>query len=222
MMQKHKFVIFDLDDTLYKEIDYLKSAFREIALFLEAQSGLNNLYDEMIRYYQQGLDVFLEILNTYHIQVEKEKLIDIYRKHKPNIRLDDETSQVLEVLSKASFYELGLITDGRFVSQMNKINALGLKKYIKEENILILEETRHQKPNEYAFRLMEERHNDFDFIYVGDNPKKDFLAPNRLGWSTICLINDGRNIHKQDNELFGDYLPKKRINSLSELKNVIS
>ena len=35
---------------------------------------------------------------------------------------------------------------------------------------------------------------------MGDNLKKDFLTPNRLGWQTVCLRDDGRNIHKQDGE----------------------
>lgn len=35
------------------------------------------------------------------------------------------------------------------------------------------------------------------FIYVGDNVKKDFITPNALGWKTICIKDDGRNIHSK-------------------------
>ena len=31
MVTRNKVIVFDLDDTLYKEIDYLKSAYHEIA-----------------------------------------------------------------------------------------------------------------------------------------------------------------------------------------------
>ena len=56
------------------------------------------------------------------------------------------------------------------------------------------------------------------FIYVGDNVKKDFITPNALGWKTICLKDDGRNIHKQDFTLTPEQaLPKKTILSLKEL-----
>ena len=34
-----KVVVFDLDDTLYKEIDYLRSAYWEIALWIESFFG---------------------------------------------------------------------------------------------------------------------------------------------------------------------------------------
>ena len=43
-----------------------------------------------------------------------------------------------------------------------------------------------------------------DFIYVGDNPDKDFIAPKTLGWETICLKDDGSNIHKQDFSAVGN------------------
>lgn len=57
-----------------------------------------------------------------------------------------------------------------------------------------------------------------DFTYVGDNPRKDFIAPNALGWLTVCLKDDGRNIHKQDfTSITALALPKKTIESLKEL-----
>ena len=57
-----------------------------------------------------------------------------------------------------------------------------------------------------------------DFTYVGDNPRKDFISPNALGWLTVCLKDDGRNIHKQDfTSITAQALPKKTIESLKEL-----
>lgn len=52
-------------------------------------------------------------------------------------------------------------------------------------------------PANYEF-LMRLYPNASGFMYVGDNPKKDFIAPNALGWETVCLLDDGRNIHKQE------------------------
>ena len=36
------------------------------------------------------------------------------------------------------------------------------------------------------------------YVYVGDNPRKDFLAPNSLGWFTVGIRSSGRNIHPQE------------------------
>lgn len=46
------------------------------------------------------------------------------------------------------------------------------------------------KPHPRAFELMADRlgaaHN--ECIYVADNPAKDFVAPNALGWTTIRIV----------------------------------
>ena len=93
---------------------------------------------------------------------------------------------------------IGLITDGCSVQQRNKIEALGLRRWIEEEDIIISEEFGSGKPAlanfEYFMKRYPECH---DFTYVGDNLKKDFIAPNALGWQTVCLKDDGRNIHRQ-------------------------
>jgi putative hydrolase of the HAD superfamily len=36
-----------------------------------------------------------------------------------------------------------------------------------------------------------------NFIYIADNPNKDFITPNKLGWTTICLLDRGQNVHEQ-------------------------
>jgi putative hydrolase of the HAD superfamily len=59
------------------------------------------------------------------------------------------------------------------------------------------------------------------YYYIGDNPAKDFVAPNRLGWNTVCLLDDGRNIHPQDFSLSSQMLPQHRISQLSEIENII-
>ena len=68
---------------------------------------------------------------------------------------------------------------------------------------------------EYFMNRYPECH---DFTYVGDNPRKDFISPNALGWLTVCLKDDGRNIHKQDfTSITAQALPKKTIESLKVL-----
>lgn len=217
MQESNKVIVFDLDDTLYKEIDYLKSAYQEISLYLETKFGLSGIYGEMLRFYMDGSDVFQNTIEAYHIPLDIDELIHRYRNHKPDICLEEETRQTLKAL-KGKSYILGIITDGRKVSQWNKIQALGLKEFMSEEDTLISSVIGFEKPSEYAFRLIEDRYKGCNFIYVGDNPRKDFLAPNRLGWKTVCLLDDGRNIHKQVFDLPEEYLPQLSVSSLSDLR----
>ena len=115
---------------------------------------------------------------------------------------------------------IGMITDGRTISQKNKINALGLERWFDEKNIIVSEEFGSEKTDERNFRYFMESYPDCSYFYVGDNPKKDFVVPNRLGWQTIMLKDNGQNIHKQD-EVPMDNLPQQTIDDLETLLDII-
>ena len=55
---RNKFVIFDLDDTLYAEVDFLKSAYFEIANILDTTNS-ELLYQRMLALYCEGKNVFV-------------------------------------------------------------------------------------------------------------------------------------------------------------------
>lgn len=56
------------------------------------------------------------------------------------------------------------------------------------------------------------------YMCVSDNLKKDFIAPNALGWETVCPLDDGRNIHKQDFDAGTDEMrARKVVRGLREL-----
>ena len=111
--------------------------------------------------------------------------------------------------------EFSIITDGRSISQRNKIHSLGI--FEKVKNIIISEETGFDKSDKYNFKLIEYLNENKKFIYIGDNTSKDFFMPNTLNWLTICLLDDGRNIHKQNFNLEEKFMPKNKINKLSDL-----
>ena len=117
---------------------------------------------------------------------------------------------------------LGLISDGRSVQQRNKFNALGLNRWINNNDVVISEEFGSEKPSLANYEYFMKRYPNAEFTYVGDNPKKDFFAPNQLGWNTVCLLDNGENIHKQTFESVGvEYLPKMKVKALNELIELI-
>ena len=67
------------------------------------------------------------------------------------------------------------------------------------------------------YKILDRIYHNKKLIYVADNPVKDFLAPNSLNWNTICLIDNGLNIHTQEFDLNIDYLPKSKVNHLTEI-----
>ena len=103
------------------------------------------------------------------------------------------------------------MTDGYSVTQRNKIKALDIENIF--DLIVISEEFGFEKPNPKNFEVFD-KFNTIEKYYIGDNTSKDFIAPNTLGWTTICLLDNGKNIHMQDFNKELIYLPKIKINNL--------
>lgn len=209
-----KTIVFDLDDTLVKEIDYLKSAFFEIAVQLDISNS--GLFDEMFSWYKNKEDVFLNLERRYE-KANVNYLKSLYRKHIPNLNSKSESRNLLVQLKKAGHF-LGLITDGFSVTQRNKLQALDIEQLF--DRIIISEEFGSEKPCEKNFLTFHELGTK-EYFYIGDNVSKDFITPNKLGWTTVCLLNNGENIHIQDFVTDGLYLPFKKIHSLTELPELI-
>jgi putative hydrolase of the HAD superfamily len=109
---------------------------------------------------------------------------------------------------------LVILTDGRSVTQRLKIEALGLTRF----PVYISEEFSSEKPSSERFLKIVCKFECNKYVYIADNPQKDFLAPNSLGWHTIGLRGDQRNIHSQNiDALPEEYLPNIWIDSLSDL-----
>lgn len=204
-------VCFDLDDTLYKEINFVQSAYGEIA----EKVGHPEAVKQMMDWYHVGKNVFAELISAYGLDLTVNDGIKIYRNHFPRIYLDSGIRDFLDELKKSGAL-FGLITDGRSYSQRNKVNALGIEGLFDIE--VISEEFGSEKPDLKNFQVvMDKFPTRNDYLYIGDNPKKDFIAPNQLGWKTFCLLDDGRNIHKQDFTLEDAYMPKYKINNLKDI-----
>jgi putative hydrolase of the HAD superfamily len=205
--------VFDLDDTLYKEIDFLKSAYRHIAKLLEPLTG-HNIYEQMWLWHCEQRIVFDVLVAQYEIPYSVKDLVEIYRYHQPNINLLSDSDLFLKRLRQL-ISTIGLITDGRSISQRNKIKALGLENFF--DYIIISEEFGSAKPNSANYEYYMKNFPRNQYVYVGDNTSKDFFSANQLGWTTICLLDQGENIHKQDFTLPSDYLPQYKISYLSEI-----
>jgi putative hydrolase of the HAD superfamily len=212
---KTKYVIFDLDDTLMSEIDYLKSAFKSISIFLDSENS-QELFCQMIVLYADKKDVF-EYLNKHFSEFSKDYLLQLYRNHIPDIKLNEHSKFALNFcLNKG--YKIGLITDGRSVTQRNKLKSLDIEHLF--DQIIISEEFGSTKPNPKNFEAFVTSSID-DYYYIADNVKKDFIIPNNFGWKTICLLDSGLNIHPQNFDLSKEFLPQFRIENLTELDRII-
>lgn len=213
-MSNFKF-IFDLDDTLYKECTYVFSAFRFLGTSVKREFNVKNLDQRLIELFKQGVANPINVAWKEFGLSEDVLLPSIKKmqKHKPKIVLDDSAQDFLFNI-RANESGFCIVTDGRSVTQRAKIRALGLDD---ADIISISEETGACKPSDICFNKINQEYNSQKLIYVGDNPRKDFFMPNQMGWKSVMLLDDGRNIHKQTKPLSFDYAPQETVSDLSEL-----
>ena len=117
-----KIVVFDLDDTLYKEIDFLKSGYKKVSELVEKRNGLNSqlIFDHLLSWYYKGENAFERMNEEYGLDNPIKEYLDIYRYHHPSIMLSEKTKYTLNAL-KSKGVTLGVISDGREISQKQKL-----------------------------------------------------------------------------------------------------
>lgn len=185
-------VIFDLDDTLYSEKEYVRSGYKVVSDYLGGG------YEKKLwQFFEEGKPAIDELLRELNREHEKEKVLEAYRLHKPDIHLFSGVTEVLENLKRHKI-KVGIITDGRPEGQRNKIEALG----IEVDDVIVTDElggVQFRKPCDIAFRIMQcrWRMNPSEIVYVGDNAGKDFQAPKQIGMKTI-LINNIEGLYKTE------------------------
>ena len=193
-----KVVVFDLDDTLIEESKFTLSGLSYNAKFLSKHLNLELelVHDLLLKSYKANkvktYNHFFDIQGINYSDSLIDYLIKSHRNHLPNIALDDQTIKILEDLSND--FNLALITDGFKESQHNKIRVLNLNQWFKK--IIVTDDLGREywKPHPLSFISIKEHFNCeySEMVYVGDNVKKDFIAPNSLGMESILVKSKSR------------------------------
>jgi putative hydrolase of the HAD superfamily len=190
-------VVFDLDDTLYSEMDYVLSGYRYLSELIEKLYSKITYQSFLEALEKNEVDVFAYVIAEHKLPESlKQHLILAYRYHIPDIQLHDNALLILEQL-KLKNVPVYLITDGRGITQRLKITSLGIETFFK--SLFISEEVGVGKPSPDSFLAIQTLHPKQSIVYVADNPKKDFIAPNQLGWESIGIINKNTRVHPLTN-----------------------
>jgi len=187
-------VVFDLDDTLYAERDYVRSGYRAVGAHLGKALGRDEAFEDWLwqRFEAGQASGAFDALNE-HFGLGLDvgaiaALVGVYRNHSPDIRPRPGAVEVLARLHRRC--RLGLLSDGFLPAQRLKLDALGLAPML--DAVVMTEEMGRQcwKPAPDGFeaiRAMLATAGEA-CAYVADNPAKDFIAPNRLGWRSVQLL----------------------------------
>jgi putative hydrolase of the HAD superfamily len=190
VLNELKAVVFDLDDTLYPQIEFKRSGFRAVSKWLAERHPLGEdmIYAALTRVMEERGPshpfLFDEALALLGLPAELTgEMVNVFRAHRPEI---SPYPGVMEMLSRLrGRYRLGLLTDGLASVQRNKVAALGIVNCF--DAILYSDEMGTNKPDTRLFVWFEERLglSGHDLGYVADNPAKDFIGARARGWRTI-------------------------------------
>ena len=189
-------VAFDLDDTLFPERDYVRSGLAAAGAWVWRAYGRADFADTTWALFQGGVrgrlfDAALERLGVPADPSTIAALVDVYRHHRPAIALFPDADRVVRAL--AGRVRLAIVSDGPLASQKRKVKVLRLEERF--DPIVLTDRWGRAfwKPHERAFREVERvtRCGGPACAYVGDNPRKDFVAPRAMGWRTIRVRRPG-------------------------------
>jgi len=191
-------VVFDLDDTLYPERDYVRSGYEAVARRLRERLERNDRFEDWLwARFEAGqvAGAFDALDGAFGLGLGPEgvaELVRCYREHEPKIQPFADVAAALEALGGR--VRLGLLSDGYLPAQRRKVTALGLGEAFGA--VVFTEELGRAawKPSPAGFEAIAGRLGapHAACAYVADNPAKDFVAPNRLGWTTVQLVRAGQ------------------------------
>jgi putative hydrolase of the HAD superfamily len=219
-----KAVVFDLDDTLYPEHQYVLSGFRAVSNWLTTNGAVRGFYPVAKSLFREGkrgniFNLALDQLDVVYDDKYIHKLIQVYREHQPVLSLYDDAKWAIDHFRQNK--RLGIITDGYLVTQRNKINALNIAECF--DAIICSDEFGREswKPSEVPYQKIMDafKCKGEECVYVADNPAKDFITAKKLNWQAIqiCREDGGYSQKLPDNAYAADI----KIDSLHVLITLI-
>jgi putative hydrolase of the HAD superfamily len=211
--------VFDIDDTLYLERDYVRSGFEAVGQWVAKWFQIGDFAERCWCKFATGQrnSIFDSVLSDCGNRSTPElvsALVAIYRTHAPRITLAPD---VLDVLNADA--PIAIITDGPMVAQSRKVEALRLATYASP---IVLTETlgpEFSKPHPAAFEYVMHQRPADAYIYIADNPSKDFNAPKQLGWFTVRIRRPG-SLHYAATH--PDIAPDMELKDCSELPAILA
>lgn len=193
-MERRICAVFDIDDTLYLERDYVHSGFEAVGRWAAKWLHIDDFAERCWSSFLAGRrrSIFDEVLSEFGKQPTTEllsALVEVYRTHTPSIALAADASEALNAISRTA--SISVVSDGPVASQSRKVDALGLRSLAAPIVLTGVLGAEFRKPHPRAFEHVEQCRPASIYLYVADNPLKDFAAPKRLGWVTVRVRRPG-------------------------------
>ena len=164
-------LVFDVDDTLYEQIVPFENAYKslfDMDIDMEQFYLLSRYYSDVKFEASRNGEMTMDEYHIYRIQeaakdlgviLTDEQALDMqkeYKKNQQKLQMSNITISILE-LAKENDVKLGIITNGLSEHQWSKVKALGVKRWIDKENIIVSGDYSINKPDVRIFEIMQEK-----------------------------------------------------------------
>lgn len=218
-------VVFDLDDTLFPEEQFVMSGFRAVDTWLEQYQQVRGFLPVAKQIFHEGdrksvFNLALQHLGIPYDDILITTLVSVYREHFPQIELFEDAQWAITYARQ--YARTAIITDGYLVMQRNKVNALALTGRF---DMIVYSDVFGRegwKPSPLPY---QEVMNSLGCVggkclYIGDNPTKDFITARKLGWKTARVAREnGIYSHVQPD---AEHEADQVISDLRQLEYIIS
>ena len=229
--------IFDIDDTLYDLEDPFRFAFTDMFgyepenihnIFLDFRKYNNKVYEKAIlgEITMEEMCIYRakNALGDHGIEIDDKQALLFqltYLKDKENIRLNPYMEKALNLLKKNNI-PMGIISNGPHKEQFQKVNYLGIEKYIDSNNIFISEDVGFHKPKKEIFSIAKREllnrfklSDECDVFYIGDSFSVDMVGAKKAQMKTVWANHRHYNVKK------GDFTPDFEASSFEEVYEII-
>ena len=200
-----KAVLFDVDDTLYDQVIPFQKAYEELfkgsfELPIEELYKRSRYYsDEVFEATQRG-EMSMEAMYIYRVQkafesfgisVTDDEALEFQRLYAGNqkkLEISETMRTIIELCQKHEIM-MGVITNGPSQHQWNKVKALKVMEFIREEYIFVSGDIGVAKPQIGIFQHVEKimNLNPEETLFIGDTFQSDIVGAKEAGWKAIWL-----------------------------------
>ncbi len=196
-------LVFDLDDTLYPERMFVEGGLAAVASILDSRfpadwkwlTVLTGILNDEGPF--SMFDRALEKAGIPRDQTLIDELVTAFRNHAPLLRPWPGVVDMLRSL-RAAGAMTAIVTDGYLDVQQSKFRALGIAELFDAVVFCAdVDGAVHPKPDPAGFIKVASLLADVSgqmprpLVYIGDNPSRDFPAPDSLGWKTVRVRRPG-------------------------------
>ena len=180
-MNNERFLVFDIDDTLYSQMEPLLTACefslgrklpdpelfyrifgkRSAEMFLFSESGQVSIHESRI----YRIENTMKDLGIPFTREQAELFQKRYKENQSHLHVSGVMTQLLDECEAAGV-KMGVITNGPFSHQVQKFHTLGLDKWFAEEKW-------GMKPE--------------NTFMIGDSLENDIAGAKNAGWKTIWM-----------------------------------